>query len=111
MGRETPPTDTQRILRGLAVFHGLGKKLSDLNAAHQFEEVRYQHRFLAIPYERQHLYDRINRRVLEMMKEGFLEEVRNLRDSGVPDTCKPMQAPGTSSCSRFSRANSTWKLL
>ena len=89
-----PPTDTQRILRGLGVFYASGQKISSLNDAHQFDEVRYRHRFVSIPLEREDLYRRINDRVLEMMQAGFLDEVECLRRSGVPDSCKPMQAPG-----------------
>ena len=91
---QLPPTDTQRILRGLAVFRGTGLKLSELNRAHQFGERRYQCRLLAIPHDREALYERINQRVLGMMDEGLLHEVETLLSKGISRESRPMQAPG-----------------
>ena len=43
---------------------------------------------------RQDLYDRIDRRVEAMVKDGLIEEIRSLLDSGVPEKCTAMQAIG-----------------
>ena len=91
---QLPATDTQRILRGLEVARGTGLRLSELNKAHQFAEQRYECRMLAIPHERDVLYNRINQRVLDMMDEGLLHEVETLLSDGIPKESKPMQAPG-----------------
>ncbi len=40
------------------------------------------------------MYERINRRVLQMMDEGLLEEVRELLVRGYGPELKPMQALG-----------------
>ena len=101
LASQLPPTDTQRILRGLAVVRGTGLQLSALNRAHQFSENRYEFRLLAIPHEREVLYERINKRVQEMMEEGLLHEVESLLSQGVPRDCRPMEAPGYSQLVQF----------
>lgn len=89
-----PPTDTQRILRGLAVYRGTGKRLSEFNKEHQFTPRRYRCRTLALDVPREELYKRINSRVLEMMEDGLFEEVKQLLEKGIPVGSKPMQTPG-----------------
>jgi tRNA dimethylallyltransferase len=101
LASQLPPTDTQRILRGLAVVRGTGQQLSALNKAHQFSENRYEFRLLAIPHEREILYERINKRVQEMMEEGLLHEVESLLSRGIPRDCRPMEAPGYAQLVQF----------
>ncbi len=69
-------TKTQRLIRSLEVIELSGKKLSDLHSTvkpPQFEFILFG---LDVP--REALYNRINRRVDEMMQNGFLEEAAQL---------------------------------
>ncbi len=103
--------DTQRILRALEVFEASGRAFSSFHrsgasapavdaaprdAAPRGAGPRAGLVFLelALSRDRARLYERINARVLEMMDEGFLDEVRGLRDQGLDLTVKPMRSLG-----------------
>ena len=43
---------------------------------------------------RQDLYDRIDLRVELMVKDGLLDEIRDILNSGIPEKCTAMQAIG-----------------
>ena len=66
-----------RVLRALEVIRVSGKTLGELR---EDEKIKIDYPFLrfGIAWKRQDLYDRINRRVTEMMNDGLLEEVEGL---------------------------------
>ena len=70
--------DSQRVLRGLEVFFGTGRKLSDYykEERNNLDNVSYLKIALNIP--RDLLYERINRRVDVMIEAGLESEVRKL---------------------------------
>lgn len=74
--------DTQRVLRGLEVFFGTGRKLSDFykEKRNNLDNVSYLKIALNIP--RDELYNRINRRVDVMIQSGLENEVRRLLQMG-----------------------------
>jgi len=70
----------QRLIRGLEFFLSTGQKISDFytnsSKSRPFNILK-----IGLNMDRTHLYERINMRVDQMMKEGLLEEVRNLLPS------------------------------
>ena len=58
------------------------------------KESPYQYAYFVLTDDRSRLYERIDRRVDVMMKEGLLDEVRSLRERGVKRTCTSMQGLG-----------------
>ena len=71
---DTDPTKTQRVIRALEVYHGTGKPLT-----YYYEnqpEPPFDYVTVVLNREREHLYDRINRRVEQMLENGLLDEVR-----------------------------------
>lgn len=74
--------DSQRVLRGLEVFFGTGRKLSDYykEERNNLDNVSYLKIALNIP--RDLLYERINRRVDVMIEAGLENEVRKLLEMG-----------------------------
>ncbi|MEE1289689.1 MAG: tRNA (adenosine(37)-N6)-dimethylallyltransferase MiaA [Spirochaetota bacterium] len=74
--------DSQRVLRGLEVFLGTGRKLSDYykEERNNLDNVSYLKIALNIP--RDLLYERINRRVDVMIEAGLENEVRKLLEMG-----------------------------
>ncbi len=75
------PADGQRIQRALEVLELTGRRLSDLQKL--AEPVPLSLRtFALLPVGREELYRRIDLRFLEMMRAGFLDEVRSLRARG-----------------------------
>lgn len=87
--------DEKRIIRALEVWHETGKTITQHNEETQRQPPRYRAVTIGLNFaERRDLWDRINRRVDEMMAQGLAEEVRQLLDSGVSRTCTAMQAIG-----------------
>lgn len=82
--------DPQRIQRALEVIAITGRKLSDLHR--EQAEARLGYRTLKIvvcPQERAELHRRIERRFNQMLQEGFLDEVKSLRERGDLDPAMP----------------------
>jgi tRNA dimethylallyltransferase len=94
LGESLHPNDRQRILRGLEVFRSTGKRLSDWQAEHRFEQRLYPTVKIFLCRSREDLYERINRRVIEMMGLGFLAEVEQLLARGYGPELKSMQSLG-----------------
>ena len=88
------PNDSVRILRAVEVLRQSGKPISQWQKEHAFRQRRYPSLFLVTDKPREELYRRINSRVDQMMKQGFLDEVKNLLERGYPSTLKSMQALG-----------------
>lgn len=73
------PNDSQRIARALEVYDLSGKALSQFWAEQQQEPLPYNLVNLAVaPVERSVLHQRIEQRFLQMLEQGFVEEVRRL---------------------------------
>jgi tRNA dimethylallyltransferase len=89
------PNDEKRILRALEVFLSTGKPLSQHNRDSQNLPPRYRALTLRLDFaHRATLWQRIDRRVDEMMERGLEGEVRSLLDSGLDSGCTAMQAIG-----------------
>lgn len=87
--------DEKRIIRALEVWHETGKTITRHNEETQLRPPRYQAVTFGLNFsEKADLWERINRRVEEMMAQGLAEEVRQLLRDGVPRTCTAMQAIG-----------------
>ena len=89
------PTDEKRIIRALEVYLSTGKTITQHNEETRSIPNRYAPLTIALNFaDRTHLWQRIDRRVDEMMENGLEEEVRALLASGVPAHCTAMQAIG-----------------
>lgn len=85
------PNDTRRVIRALEVFELTGKSISA-----QTEKIEGEYKILplAIDWDRQELYERINKRVDEMLKAGLLRELEGLRAEGMSADMQSMQGIG-----------------
>ena len=72
------PNDKKRIIRVLEIYHSTGKTKTQQEADSRKNGVKYDYRVFAIDIERNILYDRINKRVDIMIKNGLIQEVENL---------------------------------
>jgi tRNA dimethylallyltransferase len=102
------PHDRQRIVRALEVFRLTGSPLSLRQAQHRFSEQIYRSIKIFLYRDRNVLYERINRRVLQMIDEGLLEEVRRLMEKGYGPELKPMQSLGYRQMAAYLRGELTW---
>ena len=70
------PNDKKRIIRVLEIYHKTGKTKTEQEIESRKNDIKYNYWVFAINMERQLLYDRINKRVDQMLKQGLIEEVR-----------------------------------
>ena len=70
--------DKKRILRILEICHATGKTKTQLEIESRKKEVEYDYKVYALDWDRQKLYDRINKRVDMMIEQGLIEEVQQL---------------------------------
>lgn len=70
-------TKTQRLIRSLEVIEMTGRKMSDLQAE-LYHIPPFEFECIGLDVSRQILYERINRRVDEMIQRGLLAEVQSL---------------------------------
>lgn len=89
------PADKRRIVRAIEVYELTGKTITEHDRETKMREKRYDAAKIALCFEdRQELYDRINARVDEMVREGLYDEVKRLLDAGLSPECTAMQAIG-----------------
>lgn len=72
-----------RVIRALEVFHVTGRSFSELKAESRLIESPYDSLIIGLNFhDRQILYDRINKRVDEMLKMGLVDEAKNVWKAG-----------------------------
>ena len=85
----------RRIIRALEVFQETGETITAHNRRTAAIAPKFDPLWIGIDYvNRQELYDRIDLRVQLMVKDGLLEEIREVLGSGIPEKCTAMQAIG-----------------
>lgn len=72
----------KRVIRALEYFEQTGHRMSELNARLREKEAAYELCFLVLDLERAQLYERIDRRVDQMLEQGLVEEVKRLKEAG-----------------------------
>ena len=70
--------DFKRITRVLEIYEATGKTKTEQEAESRLNEIPYDYRVFAINYDREKLYERINKRVDIMLEKGLIEEVKKL---------------------------------
>ncbi len=88
------PNDISRISRALEVVLETGNSIQDYQLQHRFQQQRYEVLYVGASWSRDTLYDRINRRVLQMVDEGLVEETRSLLKMGYDENLASMNSIG-----------------
>lgn len=88
------PNDRLRVIRALEVYHQTSRPLSEIQNDHGFASEQYDSLKIGIDVSRSLLYERINRRVDEMIAAGLMAEVRTLLARGYRADFKSMRAIG-----------------
>ncbi|MGQ9645923.1 MAG: tRNA (adenosine(37)-N6)-dimethylallyltransferase MiaA [Thermodesulfobacteriota bacterium] len=102
------PHDLFRIIRALEVFDGTGLPISFLRAQHRFGERPYVTLKIGLEMDRDALYDRIDKRVDQMIEQGFLQEVEGLLRMGYGAELKPMKSLGYKQMVHFVLGKMGW---
>lgn len=88
------PNNTRRVIRALAVHKALGITFSEKNKRSKVNGPEFPFKVFMIDWNREELYDRINRRVGVMVESGIIDEAKMLIESGVDRTSTCWQAIG-----------------
>ncbi|GFI31874.1 MAG: tRNA (adenosine(37)-N6)-dimethylallyltransferase MiaA [Lachnospiraceae bacterium] len=84
----------KRVIRALEFHHLTGRKISEHNERERMRSSPYQSAYFVLNDDRSCLYERIERRVEQMMEEGLVEEVKQLRELGCRREMVSMQGLG-----------------
>ena len=72
------PNDFKRITRVLEIYEATGKNKTEQELESRLNEIPYDYKVFAINYNRDKLYERINKRVDIMIEKGLEKEVKKL---------------------------------
>jgi tRNA dimethylallyltransferase len=81
----TNPNDHERILRGLAVYRETGIPLTKLQSK-PATKLERPFKLYFLYGDRKETYSRADRRVLQMIEDGLVDEVKALADAGFDDS-------------------------
>lgn len=70
--------DKKRILRILEIYHATGKNKTEQEKESRKKEVEYDYKVYALNWDREKLYERIDKRVDIMIEQGLIEEVKEV---------------------------------
>lgn len=88
------PNNVKRVIRALEFYRENGYPISEHNEREQQKETPYNLAYFVLDEDRDLLYERIDRRVDQMLEEGLEEEVKALRDRGYDRSLVSMQGLG-----------------
>ncbi|RME27746.1 MAG: tRNA (adenosine(37)-N6)-dimethylallyltransferase MiaA, partial [Candidatus Zixiibacteriota bacterium] len=88
------PNNTIRVLRALEIYRQTGTTKTQLISSGTYKQGEFDFVCFCLAPAREVLYERINRRVDEMMADGLLEEVKGLLADGLRDALRQAKVIG-----------------
>lgn len=85
--------DTKKIVRAMEIYQVTGKKPS-LHFKKEHEGLEHPYQMIALNRERNTLYNRINRRVDQMIEDGLVQEVESILEMGYTGEENALQTVG-----------------
>lgn len=96
------PNNVKRVIRALEFYEESGGKLiSEHNEKERSKESPYNFAYFVLNDRRERLYERIDRRVDQMLEQGLIKEVQRLRDMGYTKDMVSMQGLGYKEILRY----------
>lgn len=86
--------NVKRVIRALEYYKLTGQKISEHNEEQREKESPYDFSYFVLNDHRELLYERIDKRVDEMVTEGLVEEVQKLKAMGYDRSYVSMQGLG-----------------
>lgn len=86
--------DRHKIIRALEIMALSEKRVSDFPKPDKLQEQQYDFRCWFLYYPRERLYSRIEMRCDEMIRKGFIDEVKELEKNGLRQNPSAAQAIG-----------------
>lgn len=88
------PNNSKRVIRALEFLELTGNKISEHNKEQREKESPYNYCYFVLNKDRGALYQSINERVDQMLREGLLDEVKSLAAKGYTRDMVSMQGLG-----------------
>ena len=88
------PNNVKRVIRAIEYYKLNNKPISQHNEEESFKDAVYDAKYFALNDKRELLYERIDKRVDEMIELGLVKEVKDLVDSGLDSSYNSMQGIG-----------------
>ena len=98
--------DKKRITRVLEIYHSTGKNKTEIEATSRANGTKFNYLIYGIKIDREILYEKINKRVDTMLKNGLIEEVKKLKNK-YPDFKTAKQAIGYKEIIQYFRGEYT----
>lgn len=86
--------NVKRVIRALEYYRQTGQRISEHNERERRRESPYRFIYFVLNDDRAKLYERIDRRVDQMMEEGLVDEVKALQEMGCTREMVAMQGLG-----------------
>lgn len=86
--------NVKRVIRALEYYLSTGEKISAHNEQERKKQAAYNACYFVLNDKREAIYDRIDKRVDDMLSKGLLEEVRGLKERGCSRQLVSMQGLG-----------------
>lgn len=88
------PNNVKRVIRALEFYHQTGTRISEHNETQRQKESPYRFVYFVLDDEREQIYRRIDQRIDQMLEQGLVAEVKQLRDMGCTRDMVSMQGLG-----------------
>ena len=86
--------NVKRVIRALEFYKQTGEKISEHNEQERAKTSPYDFCYFILNDERERLYERINLRIDQMLADGLVDEVKNLKEKGFTKDMVSMQGLG-----------------
>jgi len=83
-------SNSRRVIRALTIYDTTGHLPSQVRTQHPRTDIR----LIGLEMDRAKLVERIHMRIDDMLKDGWIDEVKGLLDQGIPANCPGFQAIG-----------------
>ncbi len=87
------PNNLKRVIRALEIYYLTGKPISQLQKESK-PKINFQTVQIGLNWDRKKLYNRIEERVDQMIRDGLIEEVKHLRELGYDKNLNALQTVG-----------------
>lgn len=91
---EIHANNAKRVIRALEFYKQTGQKISEHNERERQKESPYRFCYFVLNDRRECLYERIDKRVDQMIQNGLVQEVRALKERGCTKQMVSMQGLG-----------------
>lgn len=92
--RKMHPNDLRRIIRAIEIFEETGRNMSYYLEKQKNTPPRYNTLKIGLNRNREELYERVNQRVDLMIKEGLVDEIKNIIKAGYNISSTALQGLG-----------------